>query len=831
MEDKLTYISLFSSAGVGCYGFKQEGFDCIATNEIIERRLEVQKANSKCLFDKGYIKGDILSNEVHDKIHNQIDFWRNKFKIKDVDVLIATPPCQGMSVANHKKNNELSRNSLIIESIKLTKEILPRFFIFENVRAFLKTNCLDLDGTEKSIEKAIEKNLGGEYNIISKIINFKDYGVHSSRTRTLVLGVRKDIEDISPYSLFPEKEKCKTIREIISYLPKLEEMGDIFEEDIFHNFKKYEPRMMEWVRDIKEGQSAFENSDSKKRPHRVINGKIVYNKNKNGDKYRRCYWDQIAPCIHTRNDIFASQSTIHPRDNRVFSVRELMKFMTIPTEFKWTKEDLRFLNSLSKKEKERYLSENEINIRQSIGEAVPTLIFRKIAKKIKESIFKKRLSKKEVDKLIEERNLNNLKNLLEFINEKFEDYDYQDLSKIVELSNAKRLSNAAYYTPKNICYSLIKDLPTFKNLKEISILEPAVGVGNFIPSIIEKYRDKEKINIDVVDIDLDSITLLKILLKKINPPENVNINFINGDFLLTKFNKKYELIIGNPPFKKVTKNPELLKKYKKQIKNKKTNNLFSFFIEKAIGLGGVVSFIVPKSLLSTPEFNKTREYINKFPLTKIIDYGERAFEIKIETISFILDKKKLRETPVKIESYITNEINFKNQDLLCDSNYPSWLIYRDTFFDKIAAKMTFNIFQVFRDRQITTRMYDNNGKIRVLKSRNIESNNIRDVPEYDSYINEIESLAVKKFFQEDKVVLVPNLTYNPRACFKPKNCIVNGSVAILIPKNPDEITKEHLDFYNTEEFKKFYSIARNLSTRSMNIDSNAVFFFGKLNEN
>ena len=40
LKDKtMTYISLFSCAGVGCYGFKKAGFECIATNEIIERRL------------------------------------------------------------------------------------------------------------------------------------------------------------------------------------------------------------------------------------------------------------------------------------------------------------------------------------------------------------------------------------------------------------------------------------------------------------------------------------------------------------------------------------------------------------------------------------------------------------------------------------------------------------------------------------------------------------------------------------------------------------------------------------------------------------------------
>ena len=40
-----TYISLFSSAGVGCYGFKLEGFHCIATVELIERRLQTERVN------------------------------------------------------------------------------------------------------------------------------------------------------------------------------------------------------------------------------------------------------------------------------------------------------------------------------------------------------------------------------------------------------------------------------------------------------------------------------------------------------------------------------------------------------------------------------------------------------------------------------------------------------------------------------------------------------------------------------------------------------------------------------------------------------------------
>ena len=50
-----TYVSLFSSAGVGCYGFKEEGFYCIATVELLERRLKIQKFNNKCAYNSGYI--------------------------------------------------------------------------------------------------------------------------------------------------------------------------------------------------------------------------------------------------------------------------------------------------------------------------------------------------------------------------------------------------------------------------------------------------------------------------------------------------------------------------------------------------------------------------------------------------------------------------------------------------------------------------------------------------------------------------------------------------------------------------------------------------------
>ena len=376
-DEILTYISLFSSAGVGCYGFKMNGFECIATNEIIERRLNVQKFNCKCKYDTGYICGDITDDITKKRLFEEVERWRKNENISNVTVLVATPPCQGMSVANHKKSeSEIIRNSLVVESIKIIENIRPLFFIFENVPAFMKTICTDTDGEEKTISDAISQHLEESYSVYSQVINFKNYGACSSRSRTVVIGVRRDIADfVSPFELFPDYQKEKTLREVIGDMQSLKTFGEISVTDIYHSFRVYPEHMRSWIADLKEGESAFDQDDIEKLPHKVENGKIIINQRKNGDKYRRQIWDKVGPCIHTRNDQLASQNTIHPVDDRVFSIRELMRMMTIPDTFKWVETSEDVLNAMSDTKKRAFLKKEEMKIRQCLGEAVPTVIF------------------------------------------------------------------------------------------------------------------------------------------------------------------------------------------------------------------------------------------------------------------------------------------------------------------------------------------------------------------------------------------------------------------------------------------------------------------------
>ncbi len=825
-----TYISLFSSAGVGCYGFKEEGFYCVATVELLEKRLKIQSYNNKCVYESGYICGDMTMQETKDKVFAELEKWEKTFYVADLDVLIATPPCQGMSIANHKKrNDEIVRNSLVVESIKMVHQIKPKFFVFENVRAFLTSACTDADGNNKSIKEAIDMNLGGMYNILYKVVNFKDYGNPSSRTRTLVIGVRKDIMDVIPNDLFPDKKSEITLRQAIGHLPPLKKMGEISENDIYHNFRKYNPEMEAWISEIKEGQSAFDNTDIQRIPHTIKNGVVVFNTQKNGDKYTRQYWDKTAPCIHTRNDIMASQNTVHPVDNRVFSIREIMLLMSVPHTFNWSAMPFEKLNALTPEEKATFLKKEEMNIRQTLGEAVPTVIFRQIAHKIRNVLCKPTLTKQEAKGLIERKELTINDNLLNFIRESLA-YKFTELSKVAELANAQRENNAAYYTRQDTCFNIVSKLPEAKTYSTLNILEPSVGVGNFLPTLMQKYADVPTVNIDVLDIDANSIAVLQTLVGKINIPQNIHINYIVADSLLYDFNKRYDIVIGNPPYMKITKDKKLLSLYKMQAQNKDTNNIFAFFIEKMMSVGDIVSLIVPKSLVSAPEFNLTRTLMKEKRMTHIIDFGEKGFKgVKIETVNFILDTRKKPDKTI-VESYITENVRCCSQAYITDDKFPYWLIYRDPCFDKVANEMNFNIFKAYRDRVITKAKTKASGRIRVLKSRNIGDNKIINIPDYDCYMDDLNGLDVAKYLNQT-CVLLPNLTYNPRACFMPNNCIADGSVAILTLIDPTiTITEEDLAFYATNEFSEFYSIARNRGTRSLNIDNNSVFFFGKLKQ-
>lgn len=825
LKDKsLTYVSLFSCAGVGCYGFKQEGYHCIATNELVQRRLNVQKFNSKCEYDSGYVSGDITSIETKEKIYAEIDKWK-KLGNDRVDVVVATPPCQGISVINHKKNeHDLKRNSLVVESVEIIQNIRPRVFIFENVQAFQKTICTTKSGNNIAIGDYIHNALGEEYVITGRVLNFMNYGSNSSRTRTLVIGVDKEYKNLfTPYELFPSYRTERTLRDVIGN-GKFKSLawGEICATDFYHAFRTYDLKMRSWIHDLKEGESAFNNKDPQKRPHRIVNGKIVENIQKNRDKYTRQRWDRFIQCVHTRNDLLAAQNTIHPIEDRVFSIRELMEMMSIPYEFRWVDYSIEKLNCLSDEQKRKLYKENEVNIRQCLGEAVPTEVMRQIAQRIKEELQVKRTPPTELAKIISSHDLSDEASISCFVRENPLDLSVSDLQRIAELCNAKREENAAYYTNKFIINEVMNQLPDFTK-DELRILEPSVGAGAFIPFIFKKYDGVKHVTLDLVDIDANSISILKAILSKIKKPKNFTINIYTEDFLKFEVKSRYDLAVGNPPYSKA-----------KSISEKKTINLADAFLNKCLIISDWTALVLNKTVLSSGEFDATRDILRNLRISSISDFGRYGFTgLSIETICMVLQSQQ--------KPNLTNIYNMKynfrltqKQSYITDSQYPYFLIYRNNEFDNVSKKLTFNVFSVIRDRQITKKNTINEkkeGYIRVIKARNIQDDgSIVDIDGYDTYISPVicKKLSIASYIGDASVYLTPNMTYNPRVISNVSYAVPDGSVAVLVPKKPMHLTQKQLNFFSSKEYRSFYLIARNFSTQSINVDSKSVFFYGVL---
>lgn len=439
-----------------------------------------------------------------------------------------------------------------------------------------------------------------------------------------------------------------------------------------------------------------------------------------------------------------------------------------------------------------------------------------------------------INKTIENYKLEDAENLIKFIQNNPLNLGNASLARIAELTNSKRENNAAYYTNKFILNEIFKELPSIEK-DVITILEPSVGIGNFLPFIFKKYEETKEVNIDVVDIDGRNLEILRLLLAKQKIPSNMKLNFIQADTLLYDFNKHYDLVIGNPPFSKL-KSKDAAKYLKNNI-NKETTNTFEFFLEKAMTLSDYVVMITPKAVLNTPEFRKTRDLLATKKIDCIQDYGENGFKgVLVETIClFVGTNEKPNET--KVESLTLKKTVIQKQKYITDKEYPYWIIYRNDFFDGISQRLDFDKFTVFRDRQITnSNTTQDKGKdcLRVIKSRNIsdDGKEIIDIPGYDSYIKKdtVENLSAYKFVGNQNVYLTPNMTYKPRVMRNTGNVVVNGSVAVLIPKEKMALSERQMEYFSSAEYRKFYQIARNYQTRSLNVDATSVFFYGVLKE-
>lgn len=118
-------ISLFASGGIGDLALKANGIDIIIANELLEDRCKVLEYN--------YPETRVIQGDIRQKTREIILQAENILQNETLDILYATPPCQGMSkngrgtiLNNIRKGlrpNLDERNRLIIPVVEIAKEL------------------------------------------------------------------------------------------------------------------------------------------------------------------------------------------------------------------------------------------------------------------------------------------------------------------------------------------------------------------------------------------------------------------------------------------------------------------------------------------------------------------------------------------------------------------------------------------------------------------------------------------------------------------------------------------------------------------------------------
>ena len=109
-----------------------------------------------------------------------------------IDLLAGGPPCQGFSAAGRRRADD-PRNKLFEAYLQLVDMLSPRMVLIENVRGFASDFKSARPGTVENFAEALQQGLVSNYDVNSKIIQARNFGVPQTRPRFFLVGALKEI--------------------------------------------------------------------------------------------------------------------------------------------------------------------------------------------------------------------------------------------------------------------------------------------------------------------------------------------------------------------------------------------------------------------------------------------------------------------------------------------------------------------------------------------------------------------------------------------------------------------------------------------------------------
>jgi adenine-specific DNA-methyltransferase len=228
--------------------------------------------------------------------------------------------------------------------------------------------------------------------------------------------------------------------------------------------------------------------------------------------------------------------------------------------------------------------------------------------------------------------------------------------KKMEMNNKIR---GGYYTPSEIATFLVRWALNGSE-KNQTVLEPSMGDGAFIlplaKELLKRGVSKDKIAKSIYGVELfeQEVTQAKnsLNIEKFNPEK---FNFFTGDFFSVSEgvlkDKKFDIVLGNPPFIRYQNFPEEQRKIafdllaKNNLHPNKLTNAWLFFLLVSIfhlKENGKLAMVIPAELLQVSYAAETRVFLsNIFHSITIISFKNLTFQgILQEVVLLLCDKSK-----------------------------------------------------------------------------------------------------------------------------------------------------------------------------------------------
>lgn len=174
----MRYLSLFSGIEAASVAWKDLGWEPVAFCEIEEFQSAVLKKHFPTVPNLGDI--------------TKVDWSNFNDTYGNIDLIVGGSPCQSFSIAGGRDSlNGESR--LMFEYIRAISELLPRWFVWENVPGALSAKGLEGEkgGAFQCLLRELDK-LG--YGMAWRVLDAQYFGVAQRRRRVFLVGCLGDTE-------------------------------------------------------------------------------------------------------------------------------------------------------------------------------------------------------------------------------------------------------------------------------------------------------------------------------------------------------------------------------------------------------------------------------------------------------------------------------------------------------------------------------------------------------------------------------------------------------------------------------------------------------------